>query len=265
VSTVVAPVVLAVAVLALLAAFGRSSGERGSTLQRPEAPVVTSARLLALRAADPAGGPGWGIRVVTTSQGLLCAQVGRVRHGELGQLGLDGAFHDDRRFHPLAANALPEVRGPGTAGDDVECVAPKETFAGQIEGLDRNAVTTPRASALPLSNRREISFGLLGPHALSITYLAGGRRLTRPVLAGLGAYLLVGQARRDRVPGSTGAAPGSDYADDLAPAGPTGALVAITYRYGRTVCRDNGSEAIKRCHLANRPLGPERTSSQSGG
>jgi hypothetical protein len=257
-------VVLAAILLALGAMFGRSSGGSSGTPYRPEALVVTSVRLLSLRAADPAGGPSWGMRVVTTSRGLLCAQIGRVLHGELGQLGLDGAFHDDQRFHLLAPNALPEVRAQGTAGDDAGCAAPKETFAAQIEGLDRNAVTNPQGDTLELGYRREISFGLLGPHALTITYQAGSRRLTSPVLRGLGAYLVVGPARADRDLGSTGAAPGSDYADDLAPAGPTGALVAISYRYGRTVCRDNGNEPIKRCHLADHPLGPERTPSQSG-
>ena len=62
----------------------------------------------------------------------------------------------------------------------------------------------------------------------------------------------------------TGAAPGSDYSNDLQPAGPTGFIVAITYRFGRTVCRDDGTNAVSRCHLPNYPLGNERTPSQNG-
>ncbi len=203
------------------------------------------------------------MRLVTTTRGLLCAQVGRVVHGELGQLGLDGAFHDDGRFHALAPDDLPEVRAQGAEGD-ADCVAPKETFAGEINGLDRNAVENPQDNTIALSGRREISYGLLGRHALAITYRSGTRTLTRPVLRGLGAYLVVLQAKRNRYLGYTDAAPGSDYADDLDPAGPTGALVAITYRYGRTVCRDDENEPIARCHLPGHPLGPERTPSQSG-
>lgn len=217
--------------------------------------------MLALRAADPAGGPPWGIGLSRTAGGLLCAQVGRVVDGELGALGLDGAFHDDGGFHPDPAPRSAQV--PGTI-EDGDCVAPKETFAGEIDGLDRNAVTNPPNDSIALPGRREISFGLLGPHALSVTYRSGGRTRSSPVLRGLGAYLIVARAQRGRALGGTGAAPGGDYADDLQPAGLTGALTAITYRYGRTVCRDDGSDTIARCRLADHPLGPERTPSQRG-
>ena len=236
-----------------------SSAASGSA----DAPSVSSVRLLALRVADPQGGPPWGMRLLSTTRGLLCAQVGRVAHGQLGELGVDGAFHDDGRFHALAAGQLPEVGGQGIAADG-DCVAPKETFAGEIDGLDRNALSNPMAG-LALSQRREISFGLLGPHALAISYRSGSRTLRRRVLAGLGAYLIVAPARQSGHLGTSGAAPGSDYADDLAPAGLTGALVTITSRYGRTVCtyaRDSSS--ITACHLAAYPLGPERTPSEGG-
>jgi hypothetical protein len=260
----IAPAALALILLALVAVLGAgSSTDRGHSSSGPEGLVATSVRLLALRVPDPRGGPPWGMRLVTTTHGLLCAQVGRVMHGELGQLGLDGAFHNDGRFHVLAPDDLPEVRAQGSAGD-ADCVATKETFAGEIDGLDRNAVENPQGNTIALSGRREISYGLLGAHALAVTYRSGTKTLTRPVLRGLGAYLVVLQAKRNRHLGSTGAAPGSDYTDDLAPAGLTGALVAITYRYGRTVCSDDGNAAIVRCHLPNHPLGPERTPSQGG-
>ena len=255
---------LALISLALVALLGTQSSRNGlDRSSEPEALVATSVRLLALRVPDPRGGPPWGMRLVRTTRGLLCAQVGRVVDGELGQLGLDGAFADDGRFHALAPDDLPEVRAQGAAADD-DCVAPKETFAGEIDGLDRNAVANPQGDTIALSGRREISYGLLGRHALAVIYKSGTRTFTRPVMRGLGAYLVVLQAKRNRYLGSTGAAPGSDYADDLDPAGPTGALVAITYRYGRNVCRDDGNDAIARCHLPDRPLGPERTPSQSG-
>jgi hypothetical protein len=270
---VIAPAALAAILLALAAVLAAcSSGDRGNSRSGPEAPragpealVVTSVRLLGLRVPDPRGGPPWGMRLVTTTRGLLCAQVGRVMHGELGQLGLDGAFHDDGRFHAMAPDDLPEVLAQGVAGDNTDCLAPKETFAGEIDGLDRNALANPQGDTIALSGRREISYGLLGPHALAVTYKHGSTTLARPVLRGLGAYLIVLQARRNRYLGSTGAAPGSDYADDLDPAGPAGALVAITYRYGRTVCRDDGNEPITRCGLPGHPLGPEGTPSQRGG
>ncbi len=261
---ITAAAALALILLALVAVLDtRPSSDGVRRSSEAEALVATSVRLLSLRVADPHGGPPWGMRLVTTTRGLLCAQVGRVANGELGQLGIDGAFHDDGRFHALTPNDLPEVRAQGAAADD-DCVAPKETFAGEIDGLDRNAVANPQGNTIALSGRREVSYGLLGPHALAVTYRSGTRTLTSPVLRGLGAYLIVLQAKSNRYLGSTGAAPGGDYADDLEPAGPTGALVAITYRYGRTVCRDNGNQPIVRCHLRDHPLGPERTPSQSG-
>jgi len=184
--------------------------------------------------------------------------------GTLGQLGLDGAFDDDGRLHPLPQGEFSEVTVPGTIGDDADCVAPKETFSGTIDGLDRNAVDNPQHSTIPLGDRREIAYGLLGRHALAISYKDGKRTVTRPVLRGLGAFLVVRTARQRRYLGMTGAAPGGDYSDDLQPAGPTGFIGAIIYRYGKTVCRDDGTDAIARCHLADRPLGSERTPSQKG-
>lgn len=265
-----APAALALVLLALVAALGGhrsgpggAAGAAANNNAGPETLVATSVRLLPLRVADPGGGPPWGMRLVTTTRGLLCAQVGRVLDGRLGAFGSDGAFHDDGRFHAFTRDDLPAVRAPGTE-ESGDCVAPKETFAGEIDGLDRDAVENPQGDGPALSDRREISFGLLGTHALAITYRSGGRTFTRSVLRGLGAYLVVGRAKQSRYLGSTGAAPGGDYADDLDPAGLTGALVAITYRYGRTVCRDVGNDTIARCHLPGHPLGPERTPSQSG-
>jgi hypothetical protein len=252
---------LLVVVIALVAqACGRPCKHRDSGSNKP----VTPARLLALRAADPGGGAPWGIRVAMTRDGLLCAQVGRVSGGALGQLGIDGAFNGDNRFHPLSQGQVWEVTVPGTVGDDADCVASKETFSGTIDGLDRNAVENPESKSGPLTSRREIAFGLLGPHALHVTFKDAGHTVTEPVLRGLGAFLVVRVARHRGFLGMTGAAPGSDYNDDLAPAGPTGFIEAIAYRYGKTVCRDNGTNTIARCHLSNHPLGPERTPSQKG-
>ena len=251
-------------VLLALAACSSAGGGQAGASAGADAQIATSVTLLPLRVSDPDHGPPWGMRVVATTRGLLCAQVGRVERGRLGQLGIDGAFHDDGRFHALAPDDLPEARAPGSAGDDADCVAPKETFAGEIDGLDRNAVANPLGHAIPLARRREISFGLLGTHALAVSYRVGASTRTQPVLRGLGAYLVVAPATADGHLGSSGAAPGGDYADDLEPAGPTGSLVSITYRFGRTVCRDTDHETVARCHLPGRPLGPERTPSQGG-
>jgi hypothetical protein len=70
-------------------------------------PAPGGSQLLGFRVADPAGGLPWGLRIVHTTRGYVCLQVGRVQGGELGELGIDGAFNDDGRFHPLPADVLP--------------------------------------------------------------------------------------------------------------------------------------------------------------
>ncbi len=258
-----APVAIAVLVIAVLVA------DHTRTSRRPRNGSVSatspqSARVLSLRAPDPGGGLPWGLRWVSTRSGLTCAQVGRVRDGAIGGIGVDGAFHDDGRFHAFGPGEFTNVTVPGTVSDDANCVAPKETFSGIIHGLDRNAVANPTGDTRPLSGRREIAYGVLGPHALSASYRVGGKAVDVPLIRGLGAYLVVRTATQVRFLGMIGAAPGSDYSDDLQPAGPAGFITEITYRFGKTVCDDNGNNTVVRCHLANRPLGNERTPSQNG-
>ena len=77
------------------------------------APIAASTRLLALRVADPAGGPPWGLRLVHTTRGLTCLQTGRIVDGKLGVLGQDGVTGNDGRFHEM-----PLTRGV------IKCAAP---------------------------------------------------------------------------------------------------------------------------------------------
>ena len=62
-------------------------------------------RLLPITAPDPAGGPPWSLRVLSTTRGVGCIQVGRLLDGKLGALGQDYAFGDDGRFHELPVNS----------------------------------------------------------------------------------------------------------------------------------------------------------------
>ena len=73
-------------------------------------------KLLSLRVPDPAGGPPWGMRLVQTTRGLVCVQLGRVQEGVLGELGMDGAFNDDLRFHPVGPGVLPTYTGGAADG-----------------------------------------------------------------------------------------------------------------------------------------------------
>jgi hypothetical protein len=227
--------------------------------------VAASSRLLPPRVPDPQGGLPWGMRLVHTTSGLVCLQIGRVADGRLVQLGIDGAFADDGRRHPISADVLPRLGVPETV-ENAECVASDETFAGEIAGLDRNALSDPPADVLPRGDRRLISFGLLGPHALAISYPSVHGSVTRSVLRGPGAYLVVSAARRGRQLQGIGVAPGSDNPDNTRPAGLTGVLTAITYRYGIRTCVDNGHDAIVRlCGLPGHPLHGWEPSPEEGG
>lgn len=134
---------LLAAAAALLLAGGAVAAATGllSTGDRvPDAPQAapspvaptTGFELASVRAADPDGGPAWGIGTydatprstksgqppapwaVTTQlrdhAGVTCVVVGRVQAGRLGVVGRDGVFADDGRFHALS----PAAQGSGT-------------------------------------------------------------------------------------------------------------------------------------------------------
>jgi hypothetical protein len=217
-------------------------------------PVAGGARLLPLRAPDPAGGLPWGMRIIHTTRGLVCVQVGRVYDDQLGQLGVDGAFHNDGRFHPLPTDALPDVLANAGGWMAGNCAGPGEIYAGDSVGLELSAATSPRPGAGVSADRREISFGLLGVHAVSVTYREGSQTHTQPVLPGLGAYLIVQRHRSGRPLGSVSETDGRDEPGNYSsPAGPNGALTAITYSYAGRSCVDRGNLRLASCGLSEVP------------
>jgi hypothetical protein len=177
--------------------------------------IPTTAGLLGIAAPDPAGGPPWTMRVYDTSRGLGCVQVGRLVGGRIGVLGIDGAFHDDGRFHPLPTQAsqaegecaLLDARGHAFLG-----VA---TFDEPASGLPRECHLLGSRAASERCGRsdpRDVFYGLLGPDARSITYTAEGRTRTIPTIGSDGAYLIVerGPAQLARIgveSGGVGALP----------------------------------------------------------
>jgi hypothetical protein len=218
-------------------------------------PAAGGTRLLPLRAPDPAGGLPWGMRVVHATRGLVCVQIGRIDNGRLGELGVDGAFGDDGRFHPLPADALPDVLSSTGGIGNSDCEMPEQSFAGDIVGLQLNAASDPPPGVGAGADRREISFGLLGPNAVKIAYRSGSTVRTQPVLPGLGAYLIVQRVTSGRRLGSTSDTDGSNlpYPHGF-PASPNGALTTITYRYAGKLCADDGSGPIARlCGLSESP------------
>jgi hypothetical protein len=217
-------------------------------------PVLGGTRLLSLRAPDPAGGLPWGMRVVHTTRGLICVQIGRVEHGQLGELGSDGAFHDDGLFHPLPADALPDVLTDFQGWNFENCAGPGETYAGDSVGLEASAASNPPPGHGVAADRREISFGLLGRHAVSITFRSGSVTRTQPVLPGLGAFLIVQRYTSGRRLGGVSETGGSDAPFPYSgPADPNGALTAITYRYDGKLCTITGKEHSRPCGLSNYP------------
>lgn len=202
------------------------------------APVPGASRLLSLRVPDPEGGLEWGMKVVRTTRGELCIQVGRVQGTQLGQLGIDGVFHDDGRFHAMPADILPGSIRQGVSGGDndatatVSCALAGNAVAGEHRGVDRSAgAANGRESARPRSELRDVYFGLLGSRAVSVTFRAGRTPVTIPVLKPLGAYLIVRRAEPHEQVGVGGESVGSE--GDL-PAYPP--LTAITYRLGGKLC-----------------------------
>jgi len=240
-------VVFACATIAL-AASGLLSGSpvepRGSLNPRvgEGIPARGGSRLLSLRVPDPQGGPPWGMRIVHTTRGAVCAQVGRIMNGQLGELGIDGAFGDDGRFHPEAADVLPAA---GPTSNNASCVPAGQTFSGSWADLDRNATSSPDSGTPPTSGQREVSFGLLGAHALEVTYRAAGRSLVDRVTPGSGAYLIVEPASR---PGGSGGFSSAFGEADRRRPSPWGAVSAITYRFGGLVCSDGtGARVSAQC------------------
>ncbi len=252
--------VLATAAITLAATGVILTGSPVGTVRAPIAtagegiPVAGGAQLLPLRVADPGGGLPWGMRIIHTTRGLICVQIGRVYDDQLGQLGIDGAFHDDGRFHQLPTDALPDDLADAARSMAGNCSSPGDIYAGDSVGLELSAATSPRPGGGVPAVRREISFGLLGVHAVSITYREGSKTRTQRVLPGLGAYLIVQRYTSGRTLESFSESDGRDEPGNYSsPAGPNGALAAVTYSYAGRSCVDRGNLRLASCGLSEVP------------
>ncbi len=140
--------------------------------------------LLGLRVADPQGGPPWGLRIVRTTRGDTCIQVGRVEDGKLGSLGIDGSSGNDHLFHAFPNTSVGENCGTTDAvGDGFVNVG--------YSGVSASADPSQGGGGVQASSRF-VFMGLLGPEAASVTYRApDGSVKTEKTSGGDGAYLLV--------------------------------------------------------------------------
>jgi hypothetical protein len=201
-----------------------------------------SVRLLPISVPDPRGGPPWGMRVLSTTRGVGCIQVGRLLAGGLVALGRDGAFNNDGRAHSLPVSA--DIQRLNCSlldkrGRIFDSVTEKSQAASAAQGVYCRAPGTyppsrgPTPATCPLADERNLYYGLLGPDAESITYSIGGRSRTVSTVGADGAYLIVTTGTTHRYTGAGGAAErrGLDVADDVPVYGP---ITEIHYRGGTT-------------------------------
>ncbi|MGH2865674.1 MAG: hypothetical protein ACRDJX_10565 [Solirubrobacteraceae bacterium] len=219
-------IAIAVGFLLAGAAFGAGLIKLGSPAKLPfsvlsgaregyGALVPGTVRLLPIAAPDPAGGPDWGMRELSTTRGEGCLQLGRVVDGKLGALGQDHAFHNDGRFHELPVsgdeNACAALDAKGRLFTNVTADdRPASAWIGTGQALggcvpptaspaEKDLRLTPRERKqglrpVPICGQddlRNIYYGLLGPQAKSITYVLGGQRHTLNTIGDQGAYLFV--------------------------------------------------------------------------
>jgi hypothetical protein len=216
-------------------------------------------RVLPIATPDPAGGPPWGLRVLSTTRGVGCIQVGRLVDGRLGALGQDDAFGNDGRFHELPVSSsfaffacaaldgngrifnnvteddLPASAWRGSGGVSKGCVPATASPAergSDITAAERHAGVRP-PPVCPQGDERDLYYGLLGPDAMSITSTLAGHRHTLATVGSEGAYLIVTRAPVHQL---------LDFADagtaDVVPV--DGPITEIHYRDGAT------------CHLTSR-------------
>jgi hypothetical protein len=175
------------------------------------APKPGQAMLLPLRAADPAGGFPWGVRIYTRRRAsgagaLSCLQVGRVLDGELGVIGEDGAFGDDGLFHALpiepltgcaaagAGVAYPEYVAMSAFTGSGTCAAPLTAL--QAPSAPARALTRG-ARACPTSDLRLVVYGIANRRAKAVRLAGSFGVETRPLVpADHGAFIFVLPAAR---------------------------------------------------------------------
>jgi hypothetical protein len=218
-------------------------------------PLPGQSALLPLRVPDPYGGLPWGMRVVRTTRGLVCVQIGRVQNDQLGELGIDGAYGNDGRFHPVGPGVLPAyvggASGGGVTSERGSCVladgvvtgngeAWGSAVAAEFTGVSENAAFAPNRKPGSQQARRDIAYGILGPHAVSVSYREGNAINTQQVAPGIGAYMIVQRATSGSTGQGQGEAPGTDTPGEGP--GTSGVLTTITYENHGKIC-ENGYNA----------------------
>jgi hypothetical protein len=221
-----------------------------------------TAKVLALRAPDPAGGPPWAVRVQATTRHTVCMQAARVVDDQLGVLGRDGAFDNDGQFHALPDQSLGLNCGALDANGNTSLnVAvtdvPASGASHDSAGTQINGCGPPTGRACPRADLRYVSYGLLGRNVASIAYTDdNGKVRSMRVEPPYGAYLIV-QSSADTTRG-VGTGPN--------PFG--GPIRSITFRDGRRCTSPTPNKPTARCPLPgladihNQYLSPSQVTSR---
>ena len=239
---IIAPLVLTAAALAASSLLSGAPYDPPWGHQKPQVdlgiPVAGGTRLLPLRVPDPAGGPPWGLRVVRTTRGYECVELGRVVNGQLAVLGQDGWFGDDHRFHPMPPSVFdPETcgivgsAGYALAGSWDTIFASGISVVGGCQYPAPKWALAPKLPVCPAGDLRFVAYGVVGPNARAITYTDGGRRETVATVGREGAYLVV--RRESRIVGVNGSGAGGP---GLAGGGGPGSFpgaIAVVYSDGQ--------------------------------
>jgi hypothetical protein len=199
-------------------------------------------RVLPLSVPDPHGGPPWGMRVMRTTRGVGCLQVGRLLDGTLVALGQDGAFGNDGRAHPLPLSTNVErlncslVDGHGRIFDSVTIKSQAASAAPGVHCEPPGTYAPSHRAALstcPLADERNLYYGMLGPDATGVTHSADGKSHTIATVGPDGAYLIVTPGTTHRYSGAAGSREraGLYVSDDVPVYSP---ITAIHYRGGAT-------------------------------
>jgi hypothetical protein len=139
-------------------------------------------RPLPLSVPDPQGGLPWGMRVLSTTRGVGCLQVGRLLDGRLVALGQDGAFGNDGRAHALPLSTNVErlncsfVDGHGQIFDSITIKSQAASAAPGVHCEPPGTYAPSHHAAFstcPLADERNLYYGMLGPDATGLTYSAG--------------------------------------------------------------------------------------------
>ena len=187
------------------------------------------------------------------------------RAGKLGVLGQDGAFGDDGRFHPLSAQSGSRACGALDANGDTSFnisadAVPASGAAGGFLGIDVPGCGRPGTKACPDQDLRDVSYGVLGREAASVTYEGDDGKLhTARAVPPYGGYLIV--RRSASIGRGTSRGPSIGSGPNLA----GGPIRKITFRNGRscTFPKPGPGARYQPCALpAMRPATPVYTHAQ---